>query len=127
MRSVNESHSHLLPTNTRSHCNRVSISSFLPYFSLRLNLSAYLRLTFFIHINIIRKMSSTATQTDSQAEVSKWDYAKDVDWYLKEPGNLRSECRKLFENYSHIPPEEVEPHILELVSLTMFLPITYGY
>ena len=71
-------------------------------------------------------MSSAATQTDSQSEVSKWDYSKDVEWYLKEPDNLRSTCRELFENYSHIPPEEVVPHIIELVCLN-HLPVAYPY
>lgn len=62
-------------------------------------------------------MSSTATQTDSQTKNSKNDYNKDVAWYIKEPDNLRSTCRELFENYSHIPSEEVIPHILEVVRL----------
>ena len=71
-------------------------------------------------------MSLTTTQTDSQAKVSKWDYSKDVKWYDKEPHNLRSTCRELFENYSHIPPEEVESHVLELVCFK-YLPSTYAY
>lgn len=69
-------------------------------------------------------MSLATTQTESQAEVSKWDYSKDVEWYFQEPDNLRSTCRELFEKYSHIPPEEVLPHILEIVSHAHF-PVHY--
>lgn len=71
-------------------------------------------------------MSLTASSTNGQAEVSKYDYSKDVEWYYKEPNNLRSTCRDLFEKYSHISPEEVKPHILELVCLKYSL-ITHGY
>ena len=60
-------------------------------------------------------MASTATQTDTQAKVEP--FSKDVPWYYKEIGEFSPACRELLEKYSHIPPEEAIPHILEIVRL----------
>ena len=64
-------------------------------------------------------MSSTAIQADRQAERDQ--YSKDVPWYFKELADLSPACRELFESYSHIPPEEVDSHIYELVGLQNIL------
>ena len=61
-------------------------------------------------------MSSTATPTDPQVE--KDQYSKDVSWYSKEIEGLNPACRELLERYSHIPPDEVEQHVFEIVRLT---------
>ncbi len=84
---------------------------------LSLNFSLFLSIT--IHENLECAMSSTAIQTDRQAERDQ--YSKDVPWYLKELANLSPACRELFENYSHVPPEEVNSHIYELVRLENIL------
>ena len=63
------------------------------------------------------KMSPTAPQTDKQAQ--KDQSSKDVRWYHKEIGpQFNPLFRELLENYSHIPPEEVESHIHTIVSST---------
>ena len=40
---------------------------------------------------------------------------KDVAWYQAEIGGIPAPVRKLFETYSGIAPDRVEPHILEVV------------
>ena len=73
-----------------------------------------------IQINLRYTMPSTATPPDGQAKVDQ--YSKDVPWYHKELGDLSPACRELLENYSHIPADEVIPHVLELVRPTHFYP-----
>jgi SAM-dependent methyltransferase len=41
---------------------------------------------------------------------------KSVGWYQQTLESITEPQRDLFENYSHIPPEKVIPHILEIVS-----------
>jgi len=41
---------------------------------------------------------------------------KSVGWYVPTLENITEAQRDLLENYSHIPPERVIPHILEVVS-----------
>ena len=60
-------------------------------------------------------MSSTADQANDEAEVDQ--YSKDVPWYHKGLEDLSPACRELFENYSHIPPEEINSHVFEMVRL----------
>lgn len=38
-------------------------------------------------------------------------------YYLPDPDDVPSEARKLLEEYSKIPSEEVLPHVLRVVSL----------
>ena len=52
-------------------------------------------------------------QTD--APVPGQTTSKDVRWYTKELPKLDPHVRELLENYSHIPPEDVESHILKFV------------
>lgn len=44
-------------------------------------------------------------------------YSKDVLWYQKELTHISPACRELLENYSRIPPAEVNSHVFELVRL----------
>lgn len=39
-----------------------------------------------------------------------------LPWYKKDLGEIKPHTRELFENYSHIPSEEVESHIRKIVS-----------
>ena len=41
--------------------------------------------------------------------------SKDVGWYDNEIEELNARARELFEKYSGIPPEQVLPHIYEIV------------
>ena len=50
--------------------------------------------------------------------------AKDVKWYRKEPDRFSPACRELLENYSHIPPEEVNSHVFHIVRLQTLLWLT---
>lgn len=43
--------------------------------------------------------------------------SKDVPWFSNKVLNLTEQARKLLEEYSGIPPEKVEAHVLEVVSL----------
>ena len=45
---------------------------------------------------------------------------KSVGWYEPTLESITEAQRDLFENYSHIPPEKVIPHIIEIVSLLSF-------
>lgn len=62
-------------------------------------------------------MSSTTTQTDNQVRADR--LSKDVPWYHKEIEAFRPAGRELLENYSHIPPNDIEPHVFEIVRLTI--------
>jgi hypothetical protein len=45
---------------------------------------------------------------------------KDVPWYNHEIGSkLGDSARDLLENYSHIPPAEVESHVYAVVSINV--------
>lgn len=41
---------------------------------------------------------------------------KSVPWYDKTFSGVPKVARELLEKYSHIPPGEVEPHVLTIVS-----------
>ncbi len=83
-------------------------------------LSLHFSLPFYSHPRkFAYAMSSTAIQADRPTEGDH--YSKDVPWYFKELANLSPACRELFENYSHVPPEEVDSHIYELVRLEIIL------
>ena len=40
---------------------------------------------------------------------------KNVQWYKADLETVSPQARELLENYSHIPPDEVIPHILKIV------------
>lgn len=42
-----------------------------------------------------------------------------VPWYSAELQNLSLSARHLLEKYSNVPPDEVIPHILDIVSETL--------
>ena len=44
---------------------------------------------------------------------------KDVHWYKADIGDVSESARRLLENYSGISPDEVVPHIAQVVSLTI--------
>ena len=46
---------------------------------------------------------------------------KNVQWYKPDLETVSPQARELLENYSHIPPDEVIPHILRIVSSTKLL------
>lgn len=41
---------------------------------------------------------------------------KNVEWYDKEFDGTPDEARVLLENYAHIPPGEVDAHVVAIVS-----------
>ena len=46
-------------------------------------------------------------------------YSKENRWYYQDiDGRIKPESRKLLEEYSHIPSEEVDSHIYKLVRNT---------
>ena len=48
-------------------------------------------------------------------------YSKDNPWYYENlAGHLALESRKLLEEYSHIPPEDVEAHVYKLVHRLLY-------
>lgn len=53
--------------------------------------------------------------SDRQARLASG--SKDVPWYQAEPGDFSPVCRELLETYSHIEPDRVEAHVLEIVGL----------
>ena len=61
-------------------------------------------------------MSSTTFQMNTQTKAGQC--SKDVAWYFKEFPELSPAGRDLFENYSHIPPDKIESHVLEIVRPT---------
>ena len=61
-------------------------------------------------------MPSTTTQTDDQAQTDR--FSKGLPWYQKSIENFGPAGRELLENYSHIPPDEIDSHVLEMVRLT---------
>lgn len=60
-------------------------------------------------------MSSNATETDTQVKTDR--FSKDVPWYEKEVQHFSPAGRELLEKYSHIPPDEVDAHVHEIVRL----------
>lgn len=42
-----------------------------------------------------------------------------VAWYAPELSNISGAARKLLEEYSGVPPEQVVPHVLEVVGLVL--------
>lgn len=44
---------------------------------------------------------------------------KDVHWYKADIGPVSEPARQLLENYSRIPPDQVIPHIAQVVSLIL--------
>ena len=64
-------------------------------------------------------MSTTTTGTDTQDKKDR--FSKDVPWYEKEIQDFNPSGRELLENYSHIPPKDVESHVIEFVCLTILL------
>lgn len=42
--------------------------------------------------------------------------SKDLPWYKAELGDFSPACRELLETYSHIEPDQVNAHILDVVS-----------
>ena len=87
---------------------------YLPQFSQSHLLFSFSFLS--IHFNCNSTMSSATTQTDNQTQADK--FSKDVPWYHKEIEEFRPAGRELLENYSHIPPDQIESHVFELVRLT---------
>ena len=49
------------------------------------------------------------------SEASTPHGSRDVPWYKAQVENVSPECRELLEHYSHIAPDRVETHILEIV------------
>lgn len=43
---------------------------------------------------------------------------KNVQWYKPDLETVSPQARELLENYSHIPPDDVTPHILKIVPPT---------
>lgn len=64
-------------------------------------------------------MRSATAQNDNQTQADR--FSKNVPWYHKEIEEFRPAGRELFENYSHIPPDEIESHVFEIVRLTISL------
>jgi hypothetical protein len=52
-------------------------------------------------------------QENSRLRIGSRD--KNVGWYSSNLETLTAAQRDLFENYSHIPPDSVIPHILRVV------------
>lgn len=50
-------------------------------------------------------------------------HSKDAPWYSKPLVNLTPPARELLENYSGIPAEDVEAHVMEVVSREKDMPI----
>jgi hypothetical protein len=61
-------------------------------------------------------MATTVTTTSSHKYGSR---DKTVGWYKPTLESINEAQRDLLENYSHIPPERVIPHILEIVSQSL--------
>lgn len=64
-------------------------------------------------------MSSDTSQTDTQVKPDR--FSKDVPWYEKEVQYFSPAGRELLEKYSHIPPNEVDAHVHEIVRLASSL------
>ena len=58
-------------------------------------------------------MASSTTEIDTQAKADR--FSKDVPWYHKEIEDFSPAGRELLEKYSHIPPDEVDAHVFEIV------------
>jgi hypothetical protein len=43
--------------------------------------------------------------------------SKDNPWYQEDPVIIQPEARELLENYSHVAPDQIEKHVLDIVSL----------
>ena len=42
-------------------------------------------------------------------------FSKDVPWYSNKPPHIPDDMRSLLENYSRIPPDEIEQHVIDIV------------
>jgi hypothetical protein len=56
---------------------------------------------------------------DAEAEIDLRD--KTVSWYDPKLKKIAPSARELLENYSRIPPAEVEDHIYKMVSFVLNL------
>lgn len=56
--------------------------------------------------------------TLNSEEVQSSARDKNVPWYTADFTDLQPSARALLEQYSKIPPEQVVPHILDIVCLT---------
>ena len=54
-------------------------------------------------------MAAPEVNPDIKAQI------KNVQWYKADLETVSPQARELLENYSHIPPDEVIPHILKTV------------
>lgn len=60
--------------------------------------------------------------TDSPVPSRLEKYSKENPWYYKDlTSHLAPISRKLLEEYSHIPPEDVDAHVYKLVPLHSIL------
>jgi hypothetical protein len=56
---------------------------------------------------------------DAEAKIDLRD--KNVPWYDLKPRKLSPAARELLENYSKIPPAEVEDHVYKMVRFVLNL------
>jgi hypothetical protein len=56
-----------------------------------------------------------ADQNSEEEQLRLRRFSKENRWYFKTIGDLQPASRKLLEDYSHIPPSEVDSHIYKMV------------
>ena len=69
-------------------------------------------------------VATSSHETASDAPVPGTTHSKNVPWYTEELPKIPEETRKLLEEYSHIPPDEVEKHVIDIVRFTFLNLVT---